>query len=66
MSILNKAATKAYLLELANERRPGWAPTRVSPAAIDSLERSLRKIASRLIDQHPSVGKTICQAIVGQ
>ena len=66
MSILNRSAAKTLLLDLANERRPGWSPTRVSQAALNSLERSLRKIATRLVDQHPSVGKTITQSLEGQ
>ena len=62
-SLLNHAAVRATLLELAAANRPGWAPSRVSDNVLRAVECDVLRILSRIIEQHPSTGRTIKQVV---
>jgi hypothetical protein len=57
--LINVAACKAFALAWAKDRRPGWAPTRVSKQFTDDLETKVRLAIQSAITHHPSIGKTI-------
>ena len=59
--LVNAKALRAYLLRYAAVARPGWCPTRVSDEIVRALDESLRTVARRMVDQHPSTGTTIKQ-----
>jgi len=59
MSLLNKQNCKGWLLDYANRTRAHHF-TRVSmEGVVDRLEAALRKEMRRIVDEQPSVGKTI-------
>lgn len=57
-SLLNKAEVRRLIIERAKDLRPSWPCERVSAAAMDQIEASVRTRIERMISQHPSVGKT--------
>jgi len=57
-SLINRAACKKAVLEIAQQRRAGKF-TRVSADVFDHLEGVLRSSIASLVHSHPSVGKTI-------
>ena len=56
-TLLNRAACKRFALKLAANRHHKF--NRVSEAALDRWESSLRVLMARDIDSMPSKGKTI-------
>lgn len=58
MSLLNKSVVKRTVLERWKKRR-GIEMTRVSAEVYPWLEARLLNIIDRMIDSHPSIGKTI-------
>jgi hypothetical protein len=57
-SILNKKATKAFILAKFENLRPGMPITRVSKEALEKLEARLRADIIFEVKRHPSIGKT--------
>lgn len=53
-SLLNRAAARRYILDVAARLRPAWGCARVSAEALDDLEAALRARIRRLIESHPS------------
>jgi hypothetical protein len=62
-SILNKKHTRDYILNIAQEMRPEWGPTRVSAVFLDDLEYKFRRTICRAIRAHPSSSKTVNQIL---
>ena len=58
ISILNRAATKKFILDKFKSLRPGMPITRVSQDAIDKLEADFRARIILEVKRHPSIGKT--------
>lgn len=58
-SLLNRKQCKAFALRWAQEKRPGWVPTRISKQYLDDLEAKMRLWMQESIKRHPSCGKTI-------
>jgi hypothetical protein len=57
-SILNRAATKKYVLMRFKEIRAGRPMERVSKEYLDNLEFWLKRKMDSDIESHPSIGKT--------
>jgi len=57
-SLLNRKATKNYILQKCETNRPGWPCKRVSKKALDEIEAFIRMKLNVSIHRHPSVGKT--------
>lgn len=57
-SILNKAATKNFILEKFRSMRPGMPITRVSQDSLEKIEARLRAWIIDAVKKHPSIGKT--------
>ncbi len=57
-SLLNRAATRQYILTLARDLRPGWRCTRVSAEAIERIEVRLRELIRSQVEGHPTRGQT--------
>ena len=60
-SIINRAATKKFILEQVKVVRPGWDCQRVSAKALDEIEAFLRNKIKESLHSQPSVGKTFMQ-----
>jgi len=56
--LINRTATKRYILDKLKSKRPFLGLTRVSKEALDIYEARLRDMIIRDIDIHPAVGKT--------
>lgn len=61
--LLNKKNTKAYIMQVAKEKRPGWNPTQISPIFLQKLELKLMSMIDRAVQAHPSRGKTFKELI---
>ena len=61
--LLNKKATKAYILKRVKTHRPGWDCTRVSPKVLLLLDARIKNWLDRGVHQHPSRGKTFSEII---
>ena len=57
MSLLNKAATKKFILDKASKDRPKF--TRVSAEFLDHLDMRVRMCVEQTLRQHPSRGTTV-------
>jgi hypothetical protein len=59
--VVNKAATKAAIMDAIKELRPGCVGklTRVSSGVYDYLEANVITDIRELIRSHPSIGKTV-------
>ena len=57
-NILNRKATKKFILRICESKRQGWECKRVSKQAIDELEAFLINKIIESVQSHPSVGKT--------
>jgi len=55
MSIINKVATKKYILDKTKSLRPGWDCTRVSESFLNEAEAYLRAYIIRCTHQHPTI-----------
>jgi hypothetical protein len=58
MSLLNRVATKKFILSRFASLRAGPPMSRVSKDALDKLEADLRNTIEFEIMRHPSIGKT--------
>ena len=58
MTLINAAAVRKFLLAYADQTR-GHTWTRVSAEAIAQVDAACRRACEKLVDQHPSTGKTI-------
>jgi len=58
MSLLNKAATKRFALEISKQHRNGKF-TRVGASALLNWEVRLKDIILNDVCRHPSIGKTL-------
>ena len=56
--LTNKAAVKKYILTRTAELRPHWDCTRVSQQALDEIEARLQNMITRMVESHPTKGKT--------
>jgi len=56
--LINQAECRRLVLAFAQERWPGKF-TRVSQEVFDALEATMRKDIHGIVQQHPTVGKTI-------
>lgn len=59
MHLINKSAVRHYVLERWQKVRPGHKMTRVAPETIIWAEATLRNQLDKMLQSHPSVGKTI-------
>jgi hypothetical protein len=57
-SLLNKKATRDYILKKCDKTRLGWDCKRVSKSALDEIEAFMRVKLDEAIHRHPTVGKT--------
>ncbi len=57
-SLLNKRATRKFILDQWAKRRKHWPCERVSTEAMDIIEAKLRSMIISMIEGHPSIGKT--------
>lgn len=57
-SIINKVATKKFILAKTDRLRPGWDCTRVSESFLNEAEAYLRAYIIGRVRQHPTLGKT--------
>lgn len=57
-SLLNKAATKTFILEKFKSMRPGMPIERVSTESLEKIEAKLRSWLIEEVRRHPSIGKT--------
>lgn len=57
-SLINRAATKKFILGKLKAKRPHLKFTRVSQEALDKYDAELREKIIKDIDIHPSIGKT--------
>jgi len=61
--LLNRSATKKFILQRQSIVRPGWKFERVSAQALDDLEYKLQRIIDSSLKGHPSKGKTFMQVL---
>ena len=57
-SILNRKATKDYILKQCDKKRLGWECKRVSKKALDEIESFVLIKIQESVHRHPTVGKT--------
>lgn len=57
-SIINKVATKKYILEQVKVVRPGWECERVSTQALNQIEAFVKNKIRDSLKRQPSKGKT--------
>jgi len=57
-NLLNRKATKKYILEKCITKRPGWECGRVSKQALDEIEFFVMSKIDESIRRHPTLGKT--------
>jgi hypothetical protein len=57
-NLLNRKATKKYILGKCEETRPGWNCNRVSKTALDEIEAFIKVKINQSIHSHPTLGKT--------
>ena len=55
--IINRKATKKFILNKAKRLRQGWTCEQVSDKALDQIEAFIRSKIIDSIKRHPSVGK---------
>jgi hypothetical protein len=58
MALINKANTKAALLQMSQEYRNGKF-TRVSKSLLDEIEVQQRLLMIDIVKRHPSIGVTL-------
>ena len=57
-SLINRKATKEFILREIKDRRRGWECTCVGKESLDKFEYKLRQLIIGEIDRHPTKGKT--------
>jgi hypothetical protein len=60
-TIINKKATRQYILNKIEKLRPGWDCTCVANNIFYELEASVKVMIDKKIECHPTVGKTMKQ-----
>ena len=62
--LVNKAATKKYILDNCAAERPSWEVTRVHQDIYVKLDKHLKRLLDRAIEQHPgAIGSTFIDII---
>ena len=56
--LLNRKATRTYILKKCQETRLGWDCKRVSGPVLNEIEAFIRMKLDRAIHSHPTRGKT--------
>lgn len=57
-TIINRAATKRFILKQVEAVRPGWECTRVSADVLDQIEGFVRMKIRESLRRQPCIGKT--------
>ena len=57
-ALLNRRATRKFILAKAARLRPGWQCERVSTESMDIIEAKLKNMIISMVEGHPSLGKT--------
>jgi len=57
-SLINISHTKQFILEKIQSLRPGWGANRVSKGALDLINAKVRILITRMVESHPTKGKT--------
>ena len=57
--MINIKHCRNMALRIANDKRKGWDPQRVSKEYLDKLDAKVRAIIIKSVMSHRSVGKTI-------
>ena len=55
-SLLNKAQTRTFILEMVKKKRPGWKCTRVASEALEDLEAFLPSVLREIAREQPEAG----------
>lgn len=58
MHVINRSATKKFILEMFKKHRPGMPIERVSSDALDKLEARFKVWIMSEVQSHPTIGKT--------
>jgi len=61
--LLNKAATRAFILAEVRRQRPGWSCSRVSPEVLAEVEWRVRDTIRKAVAAVPSRGKTLSEIL---
>jgi len=61
--LINRSATKAFILAEVKRRRPGWDCTRVSPKVLNHLEAKLEWYIGGIVQHHPTIKHTFTEII---
>ena len=56
--LLNKKATRKFILGKCASIRPYWPCERVSAEAMEVIDAKLRSMIIGMVEGHPSLGKT--------
>ena len=56
--LINRKATKSYILEKCKKTRQGWQCQRVSKTAINKIEAYIIMKINQSNNRHPTLGKT--------
>ena len=57
-TLINRKATREYILLKVKHLRPGWNCERVSADALQDIENMIRYRIDKMIRMHPTIGKT--------
>jgi len=57
-NLINSKEVKAYILQLAKDKRRGWDCTRVSAKALNVINAKLMVMIQKAVMSHPTRGKT--------
>jgi len=57
-NIVNRKATKEFILRICEAKRKGWECERVSKQALDEIEAFIKNKIVDSVCRHPSKGKT--------
>ena len=57
--VLNRKATKEFIMRMAEVHRPGWEFTQLKPHAMDVVSMKVKAFIIQEVKKLPSVGKTI-------
>lgn len=57
-SVINRKATKGFILRICEAKRKGWECKRVSKQALDEIEAFVKNKIIESVHRHPSNGVT--------
>jgi hypothetical protein len=57
-SLLNRKATREFILKRIDEKRPGWNASSIDADTYQYLEKKLKDWIDDMVHRHPSKGKT--------